>query len=369
MARRKKNRSGRSGGRRRPASAAGGNREEAADLGAGGALEEPLLPACDVESSAAAAAAAAAFSPDPVLSLGADAKESELLPVATEVEPLAQDDLEAALLSDAASFNLSHCDEGGGGGGGDPPATPASVLHVVSPADLPAGFRFVATVSAGRDEGRAFVVAVPEGGAAAGSTIAVPHPPREFLATTALPPTGTWKDGLCSCLRHGLCHPSACLPGLLPLASAGQVYGRMGLNWLGARAGTWGQARAACAVLTLLTVADVLGQYVLQRLYDGAAYHARNGTAATYLTLQTGLGVAFGIFSVYTVARARNRVRARYSIPPSTCCCGPLEDACCALTCGCCSLAQAMRHTADYETYRGAWCSPTGLPASAPAVV
>ena len=142
----------------------------------------------------------------------------------------------------------------------------------------------------------------------------------------------------------------------------------MGLNWLGARAGTWGQARAACAVLTLLTVADVLGQYVLQRLYDGAAYHARNGTAATYLTLQTGLGVAFGIFSVYTVARARNRVRARYSIPPSTCCCGPLEDACCALTCGCCSLAQAMRHTADYETYRGAWCSPTGLPASAPAV-
>ena len=85
-------------------------------------------------------------------------------------------------------------------------------------------------------------------------------------------------------------------------------------------------------------------------------------------------------FKVCSIALTRRRVRRRYGIPDGDCClggccdccpslCGGLcEDCCRATFCGCCAVAQMGRHTADYDTYRGIYCSSTGLPPRAPIV-
>mmetsp|Transcript_26314 Transcript_26314/g.77814 ORF Transcript_26314/g.77814 Transcript_26314/m.77814 type:complete len:186 (+) Transcript_26314:572-1129(+) len=95
-----------------------------------------------------------------------------------------------------------------------------------------------------------------------------------------------------------------------------------------------------------------------------------------------GVGLALVVLKVFLTAMTRRRVRRRYDIPPSGLCCGCCrgccgnccgfddccEDICRAVFCGCCTVAQMGRHTADYETYRGVCCSSTGLPPAAPEV-
>ena len=88
------------------------------------------------------------------------------------------------------------------------PSAPEDTLSVVVPLGLEHGYSFVATL----EDGRPFTVSVdgPDG-ASAGDILEVTYP-TEFLATTAVPPTGHWKDGLCACCRFGCCHPMLCLP-------------------------------------------------------------------------------------------------------------------------------------------------------------
>ena len=62
-------------------------------------------------------------------------------------------------------------------------------------------------------------------------------------------------------------------------------------------------------------------------------------------------------------------VRKKYAIPESESCPTGCEDGCMALFCGCCSVAQMMRHTTEYETYRAECFSATGLPDHVPALI
>jgi Cys-rich protein (TIGR01571 family) len=64
--------------------------------------------------------------------------------------------------------------------------------------------------------------------------------------------------------------------------------------------------------------------------------------------------------SLFTFFR-RRAVRERYSIPNSTCFPSTMEDCCCAFFCGCCTVSQLARHTADYHDRNAACCSNTGL--------
>ena len=67
----------------------------------------------------------------------------------------------------------------------------------------------------------------------------------------------------------------------------------------------------------------------------------------------------YGLFILVVLFRVRNHVRKRYSIPSG---CGEdLEDCCCAMWCGPCSVCQMMRHTSDYRHDQAACCTPTGL--------
>ena len=74
--------------------------------------------------------------------------------------------------------------------------------------------------------------------------------------------------------------------------------------------------------------------------------------------------LGFGIYLLIIAIKARNYIRSKYSIPGTGC-----EDCCCVFWCGCCSVSQMLRHTADYRQYNASCCTETGLPATAPAVV
>lgn len=75
------------------------------------------------------------------------------------------------------------------------------------------------------------------------------------------------------------------------------------------------------------------------------------------------------LFAVYTLVvfvRVRRSIRERYLIREERCL--GCEDFCCAFCCGCCTVAQMARHTADYEERRAMCFSATGLPRADPEV-
>jgi Cys-rich protein (TIGR01571 family) len=76
----------------------------------------------------------------------------------------------------------------------------------------------------------------------------------------------------------------------------------------------------------------------------------------------------FGIYTLIVLMKTRAAVRARYSIPEQRC--HGMEDCCCAFWCGCCTVAQVARQTANYHQQRAVCCSDTGLPHSMePAII
>ena len=58
--------------------------------------------------------------------------------------------------------------------------------------------------------------------------------------------------------------------------------------------------------------------------------------------------------------RVRGALRNKYQIPEKHC--SGAEDCLCATCCLLCAGCQMGRHTADFDTYRGACCTSTGLP-------
>jgi Cys-rich protein (TIGR01571 family) len=70
-------------------------------------------------------------------------------------------------------------------------------------------------------------------------------------------------------------------------------------------------------------------------------------------------------FMSIIIIRTRQAVRAKYIIPQQCCC----EDAVCAICCGCCTIMQMSRHTADYEKYEAPCYTETGIPSNIDATV
>jgi Cys-rich protein (TIGR01571 family) len=60
----------------------------------------------------------------------------------------------------------------------------------------------------------------------------------------------------------------------------------------------------------------------------------------------------------------RHHIRKKYTISGGHC-----QDCCYAFFCSSCSIAQMMRHTADYDTYVSKCCTETGVPNHAPSIV
>ncbi|EJK54677.1 hypothetical protein THAOC_25675, partial [Thalassiosira oceanica] len=185
--------------------------------------------------------------------------------------------------------------------------SPLPMVEVVAPSDLPEGYVFDAV-----ENGKSFSVTVPAGGVSRGQTFSAPFVPWE---------------------------PSTLL---------GQVQNRLGLNWLGGRANPGNES--PFKVLLGITIFDM----VWSGLFSSPALYR----------VKQAFNFAMSIFSIYVILKTRKHIRESSGIPEESC--QGCEDCCCATWCGCCTVLQMARHTAEYKTYAGQCCSETGLPVSAP---
>lgn len=143
----------------------------------------------------------------------------------------------------------------------------------------------------------------------------------------------------------------------------GQIISRMQLTWLG-EPGSLIQTSKAFKVVVVLVTCYTIYSIAL----DLAAWPYSPGSEPKAIPILKNIGgVLFSAWSIYSLCRTRQSVRARYQIEQQYCL--GCEDLCCAVWCSCCSTAQMMRHTGEYETYPGVYISKTGHPPGTPLVV
>ena len=149
----------------------------------------------------------------------------------------------------------------------------------------------------------------------------------------------------------------------LPPVAMAQVLQRLRFNWLGEPAPEAATKHTFRVVITLC-----LCYLIFTLCLEVLEYTFNYDTVPTWILITrfTG-GVAFTIYSIYSLMRLRENVRAKYSIPTERC--GSAEDMCCSMWCSCCVVSQIARHTGEYETYKGSLCSDTGMASHTPSIV
>jgi len=257
-----------------------------------------------------------------------------------------------------------------------PSATP--YLEVISPATLSEGYSFEAEAN-----GKTFQVQVPEGGVKEGQVFTVPFDITTSSYTdggvnnNSTAPIGRWRDDLCDCFRHGICHPmlwSACFCRLIAL---GQVMERMKLNWCGDEGIPFLCAVRPFRVLVFcqtFVIGRMIWVYCIAFSQQSAASSSSSSaydyqvdsssTTGPFYNFVYASGFVIVIFFICLTAKTRRRIRDRYDIRETQC--HGCEDCCCAYWCGCCTIAQMARHTTDYDVYTAKCCSETGLSPDAP---
>ena len=166
-------------------------------------------------------------------------------------------------------------------------------------------------------------------------------------------PTGRWKDGICDCFSYGVLHPHIWCAFCCSKIAMAQIMTRMHLTWLG-EPGAIVATRSTFKVVIIL----LLSYVVYSSTLEFASLDYWPDRPPTYIVAMKLIG---------SLLWTRQSVREQYSIPEQHCV--GCEDICCATFCTCCTLAQMARHTGEYETYPGAWCTTTGLPPGAPFTV
>lgn len=217
----------------------------------------------------------------------------------------------------------------------------------------------------------------PPGGVTEGQRFVVPLPPdaaKPMATSTPLvgdasgAPRYQWKDGLCDCFRLGCFHPSLLNALFCPQLLMAQVATRMKMTWLGNIVGpeseeyknTW--CKVATIVVIYYVITTALSPFKPDVTFDEYGNMVQDGPDAPLWVQITNnvVGTAFGLYSLVVMIKVRRSVRERYQIQTEKC--GACEDCCCVFWCGCCTVSQMARHTADYEQRRAVCCSSTGLP-------
>ena len=139
---------------------------------------------------------------------------------------------------------------------------------------------------------------------------------------------------------------------------------RLRLNWLG-EGGDDESANISFKVVLILVICYAIFSISLE-LAETAKYYYN--IPAYIPSLKFIGGIIFTIYSIIALMRVRESVRAKYSIPEGTRFAG-FEDALYSAFCSCCVVAQIARHTGEYETYKGSFCSETGMAAGTPQIV
>lgn len=223
-------------------------------------------------------------------------------------------------------------------------------------------------------------------------------------------PVGAWKDGLCSCFKHG-CHAQCCLTfwcmpckssksrdlcssttcrlilRRLSLGALAQVMQRLNLNWLAKP--TTGVPPKTFYTVFYLTAAFFVCQHTLALAmravlppgnstnnngynpYDTNTSNPEGDIPASFYVLyflQRAIYWAFIVYVLIITIKTRHYIRKKYAIRAQNCD-ESIEDCCCSFWCQGCVVCQMARHTADYDTYSARCCSSTGLSPDAPAIV
>ena len=195
---------------------------------------------------------------------------------------------------------------------------------------------------------------------------------------------GEWRDGLFDCFRFGLCHAPLCLTFWCTPIALGQLMTRMNLNFIGSKRNSTTTTTTGTispfTLMFLLVIVYVAADWILALMIEpymnaeeeddetGQIYTADELYMPPWVhkvqIMRQVWQFLYGLFVFVVLLRVRNHVRKRYSIPASTCSsCGVdrLEDCCCAMWCGPCSICQMMRHTSDYRHDEAMCCTRTGL--------
>lgn len=205
----------------------------------------------------------------------------------------------------------------------DPTKVSTVTLSAKAPSDLPGGY--LLDVETG---GVQALVAVPDGGVAAGSTF------EGIVVEAPTIPRGAWRDEFCGCCKYvGKCvfWNTLCCAGI----AFGQLLERMGYDWKGDRVAHGQQSNACCVhtivYLLLCAVAVLFGGFFGSFVYS--------------------------IFMVYFIMKLRAFMKDRYQIPGG----GPFPNCLLAFFCGCCTIHQMETHVNDYDKVNMDWTSNTGL--------
>lgn len=233
------------------------------------------------------------------------------------------------------------------------------MIRVVAPADLKEGYTFDVMIG-----DQAMTVTVPEGGVSKDEAFEIPYPSDNDDDESSITiketqtdqdsdefgtPMGRWRNHLCGCCdvvtQSTFWMAICCAPVLVA-----QLVTRLGLNWKGNQDTPEEASLAYNKIVLSFVFVLVAGNMV---------------PAAGF-----GIMLLFGLFLLlWTGVNIRKHMRARYRIPGSRCPPEPLQDCCCMLVCGCCSIIQMARHTHDDHEFPGYCCTTTGLEIEAPSIV
>lgn len=251
------------------------------------------------------------------------------------------------------------------------------LIEVTAPSTLPAGYVFDVNVG-----NVTFPVEVPSGGVKEGEKFRVPDPTStnddgisHVRVSSTSGPVGHWKDGVCDCCILGVRHPTPWLACCCRVVLLGQIMTRLKTGFFGIPAAYTFKV-ALCIAAVQSTFLSVM--YCIQAkeqirffkelrnrtYYDPQPDPINYGT--TYYTCYL-MASSLGLYVLYAAVKTRASIREKYAIPQAAC--DGCEDCCCIFCCGCCTISQMARHTADYETYPGRCCSETGLSPNAPSIV
>lgn len=225
------------------------------------------------------------------------------------------------------------------------------LVTISAPATLDEGFTFEADY-----DGVSFIVTVPKGGVVKGQQFEVPFDQSLSKAS----PYGKWKDHICNCCSFGPLHPSFLSAWCFPLILLGQVMTRLELSIWGTP-GSTEQVRKTFKYILYIWICSV----VLGLIFSPGVTEDGEDTENPIYGLY-GLFMFF-VFLILMI-RTRRAIREKYKIPDESCC-GVSNDICCSFWCGCCTVSQMARQTADYESSPALFFSATGIQKPPPLMI
>jgi len=185
-------------------------------------------------------------------------------------------------------------------------------------------------------------------------------------------PKGQWRDGLCDCCSY-CCRPICWNTWCCSSCLLAQVMGRVGLDALGEPTTAQLARNTFCRVISIV-VATYVVQSAMYEIFptekncypldlDDADDVLDDDTLCVDEFVNPNVQILYnviegllGLYILILICRTRSAIRKKSGIAGSDC-----EDCLYTWFCGCCTIGQMARHTADYDTQDDACCSFNGL--------